>query len=92
VRLSIIYRGRAVPLVWLVLAHASSSIAFAEYQPLLKRAAGLLPMKVKVVLLADRGFADTELMRYLRDELSWHMRIRLKESPGCIALASGVVS
>jgi hypothetical protein len=78
IRVSIIYRGRAVPLVWQVLAHNSSSVAFETVQPLLKTAAALLPSGVKVVLLADRGFADTELMKYLRDELVWHYRIRLK--------------
>jgi hypothetical protein len=31
-------------------------------------------------LLADRGFADTQLMRYLRDELHWHFRIRVKSN------------
>jgi len=33
---------------------------------------------LKVVLLADRGFADRELMRYLKDKLGWHYRIRIK--------------
>ncbi len=80
IRISIIYRGRAVPLVWQVLAHNSSSVAFETVQPLLKTAAGLVPAGVKVVLLADRGFADTELMKYLRDELVWHYRIRLKDN------------
>jgi hypothetical protein len=37
----------------------------------------LLPLGVKVVFLADRGVADTELLAQLR-RLGWHFRIRLK--------------
>ena len=31
-------------------------------------------------MLADRGFADTEFMGYLSQELGWHWRIRIKKS------------
>ena len=80
IRLSIQYRGRAIPLVWRVLRHGSSSVRFEVYQLMLKRAARLVPAGVSVRFLADRGFADTQLMRYLRDELQWHFRIRVKSS------------
>lgn len=80
VRLSLIYRGRAVPLVWKVLEHGSVCVSFETYQELVDQAAqGLFPFSCKVVLLADRGFADTELMDYLED-LGWHWRLRIKES------------
>ncbi|MCA1838054.1 MAG: hypothetical protein LC674_04630 [Actinobacteria bacterium] len=79
IRLSVIYRGRAVPLVWCVLQHASAQVAFKVYQDLLARAALLLPRRCKVILLADRGFADTELMAHLQ-RLGWHWRIRIKRS------------
>jgi len=80
IRVSLVYRGRAIPLVWKVIEHASSSVAFGEYKPLLAQAAGLLPVYglSEIVLLADRGFADTELMRYVQQELGWHWRIRIK--------------
>jgi Transposase DDE domain len=79
VRLSGIYRGRAVPLVWCVLQHGSAQVAFEVYRDLLERAALLLPRSCKVVFLADRGFADTELMAHLQ-RLGWHWRIRIKGS------------
>ena len=79
VRLSVIYRGRAVPLVWCVLQHGSAQVAFDVYRDLLERAALLLPRSCKVVFLADRGFADTELMAHLQ-RLGWHWRIRIKSS------------
>src|SRR3990172_5556017 len=80
VRLSLIYRGRAVPIVWKVFEHGSASIAYEEYQALLDQAAQLLfSFHCKVIFLADRGFADTNLMRHLR-KLGWHFRIRIKEN------------
>jgi len=80
IRLSVIYRGRAVPLVWKTIEHGSSTVAFAAYKDLLLQAAKLLPLDAKVVFLADRGFADTILMKYLSQILHWHWRIRIKSS------------
>jgi hypothetical protein len=79
IRLSVIYRGRAVPLVWCVLNHGSAQVSFGAYKELLEQAALLLPRGGQVVLLADRGFADTELMAHLH-RLGWHWRIRIKSS------------
>ena len=80
IRVSLICRGRAIQLVWKVIEHDSSSVALSEYQTLLAQTAALLPLSVrgKIVFLADRGFADTTLMRYLQQELGWHWRIRIK--------------
>jgi len=77
IRLSVVYRGRAVPLVWSVIEHGSSMVAFEVYKALLDRAAERLPFASKVIFLADRGFADTDLMTYLK-QLGWHFRIRIK--------------
>jgi hypothetical protein len=79
IRLSVIYRGRAVPLVWCVLQHGSAQVAFEIYRELLERAALVLPRRCKVIFLTDRGFADTDLMAYL-SSLGWHWRIRIKSS------------
>ena len=80
IRLSVQYRGRAIPVVWRVIRHGSSSVGFEVYQGMLKRANRLLPVGTTVCFLADRGFVDTRLMRYLRDELGWHFRIRVKSN------------
>jgi Transposase DDE domain len=77
VRLSVIYRGRAVPLVWCVLEHGSATVAYDVYKALLDQANTLVPFACQVVLLADRGFADTELMGHLK-RLGWHFRLRIK--------------
>ena len=39
-----------------------------------------MPDGVSIVLLADRGFADGKLMKYLQQSLDWHFRIRIKRS------------
>jgi len=77
VRISVIYRGRAIPIVWQVLEHSSSSVAYEVYRNLLDKVAVLLPLHGRVVFLADRGFADTKLMKDLK-RLGWHWRIRIK--------------
>ena len=79
IRISVVYRGRAVPLVWEVLEHSSSSVSYKVYQGLLDKAAELLPLRCQVVFLADRGFADIDLLAHLKS-LDWHYRIRIKGS------------
>jgi hypothetical protein len=80
VRLSVVCRGRAVPLVWTVLEHPSSTVAFEGYKTLLNKAVQLLlPSPCQVIFLADRGFADTDLMAHAT-KLGWQWRIRLKGS------------
>ena len=77
IRLSVIYRGRDVPLTWKVIEHGSASVSFETYEALLEEAKRRLPFACKVIFLADRGFADTQLMSPLR-EMGWHFRIRIK--------------
>jgi Transposase DDE domain len=79
VRLCVVYRGRALPVVWRVLEHPSASISFQAYQQMIHQARRRLPAGKHVVLLADRGFIHTELMRLLTTQLGWHYRIRLKK-------------
>jgi len=76
----VVYRGRTVPVAWRVVAHSSSSVRLWTIQRGLRQAAQLMPDGVAVVLLADRGFADGKLMKYLRENLGWHFRIRIKRS------------
>lgn len=79
IRISVVFRGRAVPVVWTVLEHKSSAVAYEVYKELLDNAAIHLPMGAPVVFLADRGFADTHLMEHVK-KLGWHFRIRIKSN------------
>ena len=76
----VVYRGRTVPVAWQVVAHSSSTVRLWTIQRVLRQAQRILPAGVAIVLLADRGFADGKLMTYLRDNLGWHFRIRIKRS------------
>ena len=76
----VVYRGRTVPIAWRVVAQSSSTVRLWTIQRVLRQAQRLLPSGVSVVLLADRGFADGKLMKYLRETLKWHFRIRIKRS------------
>ena len=76
IHLSVVCCGRAVPLLWRVLEHRSAAVAFKEYEGLLRQAGWLLRHHPDVMLLADRGFANHELMGWLRTS-RWHYAIRI---------------
>lgn len=78
VRLAVVHRGRALPIVWRVLKRRSCAVSFSDYQEMLYQARERLPEGVKVVLLADRGFVHTDCMHAMSTQMGWHYRIRLK--------------
>jgi hypothetical protein len=88
-RVSLVYRGRAIPLVWQVYERKSVSLPFKLYREVLGHVRGLLPPGVTVVLLGDRGFRAQALMRWCRSpHVGWHFRLRLKGNQR-ITLADG---
>lgn len=76
VSLAVITGGRAVPFLWLTLEHSSASVAWEKYQPLLEKARQYLGDFGDVMVLADRGFANQDLLEWLQSTL-WHWAIRL---------------
>lgn len=74
--LSIICNGRAIPFLWSVIEHNSATIGFEVYRPLLRKASWLLRNQNDVMLLADRGFANQALLKWLNSR-SWHYSIRI---------------
>jgi len=80
VQLSLVWRGRAVPVAWKVSRHKSASVAFRDYRGVLGFAARLLKGR-EVVLLADRGFIHAELLRWAK-AVGWRYRIRCKRDVG----------
>ena len=79
---SVVCCGRAVPLLWRVLEHNSATVAFDEYKGLLRQARWLLRHHPDVMLLADRGFANHDMVAWLGAS-QWHYAIRL---PGDVLL------
>lgn len=76
IHVSIVCGGRAVPFLWKVLVHKSSTVAFTEYKSMLKLSHRLLSNYSDIMLLADRGFANHELLNWLQ-EAKWHYALRL---------------
>jgi hypothetical protein len=76
IQLSVVSCGRAVPLLWRVLERVCATVAFKEYKPLLRKARWLLRRHGDVMLLADRGFANHDLMSWLQAS-QWHYCLRL---------------
>ena len=76
IRASLVYRGRALPLAWRVICHASATVGFGSYESVLKQVQTLLPPGLVVTLLADRGFLHARLIRFARQQ-GWHYRIRM---------------
>lgn len=77
-RIALVYRGRAIPLVWQVYDRTSVMLDYEDYRPLLDHVATLLPPLASVVLLGDRGFRTTDVMQWCADHKPWHFRLRLQ--------------
>jgi hypothetical protein len=58
------------------LEHGSATVAFRKYEGMLRKAKRLLRQHENVVLLADRGFANHDLVAWLKAN-AWHYRLRL---------------
>jgi hypothetical protein len=71
--------GRAVPLVWLTVPthRLKKRRAYYELQ-VLRMLKWALPESVRVTILADRGFGDTELYRHLQTLLGFDFVIRFR--------------
>ncbi len=76
IHLSMLYRGRAIPLAWRALRHKSAQVSFAAYEPVLSQLGAIFPTNQMITLLADRGFAHEHLLAYLREH-GFHFRLRL---------------
>jgi hypothetical protein len=79
IRLSLVYRGRAIPVVWRVIQHNSASVSYKHYKGLLAQARLILPPAQRVVLLADRGFVHADLVKLARQH-HWAYRLRAKST------------
>lgn len=73
---SLAYRRRAIPLVWLVLPHFGNS-TFMEREDILSYVAELLPHGATVLVLGDREFGTPDMMRSVRS-YGWDYCLRVK--------------
>jgi hypothetical protein len=69
--LSVVYHGRALPLVWVVVQGEKGHFPQATHCALLEQIQPLIPPTAEVTLLGDGEFDGTELQAALR-RLHWH--------------------
>lgn len=79
IRLALIYRGRSIPVSWRVMKHNSTTVSYKDYKIVLKQALLILPAGRPMVLLADRGFVQAQLVKFCRKN-KWGYRLRAKWS------------
>lgn len=65
--LSVVYRGRALPIAWLVISAKKGHFSQERHIKLLSAVKGLLPAGADVVFLGDGEFDGTELQAKLTD-------------------------
>jgi hypothetical protein len=70
--------GRATPLAWLTVDADTLKNNRNEYEYLLVRFADALPAGIKVCIVADRGFGDQKLYRFLTEPLKFDYVIRFR--------------
>jgi len=82
VSLSLVTQNRrAIPLVWLTVKKSKLKGHQRHYErKVLRMLAKVLPPNVKVVVLADRGFGDVALYKYMREALGFDFVIRFRQA------------
>ena len=71
--------GRATPLLWKTVLKSKLKRRRSKYErDLLRRLRALVPLEVKVTVLADRGFGSKSLYRFLDEELGFEYVIRFR--------------
>lgn len=74
-------KGMATPLLWKSVDKKQLKYNRARYEDqLLSQLKMVLPAGVKVMLLADRGFADQKFFRFLDEELNFNYIVRIKSN------------
>lgn len=71
--------GRATPLVWITVMDSRLKRRRNSFErDALKLLRSSLPPGVKVIVLADRGFADTKFFTFIEKTLGWDYVIRIR--------------
>jgi len=74
---SVLYRGTALPVGWVILPANVPGAWLAPLQPVLTALARVVPPEQPVVLFADRGLWSPTLWQHVR-QLGWHAVLRIQ--------------
>lgn len=73
---SVLYRGCAIPVAWVVLRQKKKEAWRPHWLRLLRRLHSAVPPKMKVIVMADRGLYARWLFKRIR-RLKWHPMLRV---------------
>jgi hypothetical protein len=76
---SLAYRHRTIPLVWMWVPKSRGHSSAARQLALLRYVHGLLPEGAQVLLVGDQEFGAVEVLKQL-DQWNWHYVLRQKSS------------
>lgn len=74
--IGLVYKQRAIPLVWTVFKGKKGHSSAATQLALLQRVKALLPTEAQVILTGDGEFDGTEIVTWLEAQPTWHYACR----------------
>ena len=75
--LSVLYRGSAIPVAWVVLPHRGKGAWLPHLERLLALLAPAVPSTLTVLVMTDRGLWSPRLWRQIREN-GWHPLLRIR--------------
>jgi hypothetical protein len=75
--LSVLYRGSAIPVAWVVLPHRGKGLWLPHLERLLRLLAPAVPPTMRVLVLTDRGLWSPQLWRQIVEN-GWHPLMRIR--------------
>jgi hypothetical protein len=75
--ISVLYRGSAIPIAWVVLPHRGKGLWLPHLERLLTLLAPAVPPTTTVLVMTDRGLWSPRLWRQITDN-GWHPLMRIR--------------
>jgi hypothetical protein len=75
--ISVLYRGSAIPVAWVVLPHRGKGAWMPHLQRLLGLLASSVSPTMRVLVMADRGLWSPQLWRHIQEN-GWHPLLRIR--------------
>ena len=75
--ISVLYRGSAIPVAWVVLPHRGKGQWLPELERLLALLAPAVPPAMRVLVMTDRGLWSPRLWRQIKEN-GWHPLMRIR--------------
>lgn len=80
--ISVLYRGTAIPVAWVVLPHKGKGLWMPHLERLLGLLAPAVPATMRVLVMTDRGLWSPRLWRAIREN-GWHPLMRVRPDATC---------